>query len=62
MAVEKASPSADALHACHILHPITVRSVSRQMPPEAVLDDLAGFFKLFSDRPASGQTRQRMVA
>jgi ArsR family transcriptional regulator len=35
---------------CNILHPITVRKVSKQMPSEGVLDGLAEFFKLFSDK------------
>jgi len=39
---------------CNILHPITVRKVSRQMPPESNLGDLAEFFKLFSDKTRIG--------
>jgi len=39
---------------CHVLHPMTVRRVSGQMPPEAVMEGLAGFFKLFSDRTRIG--------
>ena len=37
-------------HVCNILHPVTVRKVSRHMPSEGVLDGLAEFFKLFSDK------------
>lgn len=37
-------------HGCNILHPVTVRKVSRHMPAEEVLDGLAEFFKLFSDK------------
>jgi ArsR family transcriptional regulator len=33
---------------------MTVRKVSDQMPPEAVLEGLAGFFKLFSDKTRIG--------
>ena len=39
---------------CNVLHALTVRKVSRQMPPEGVLEDLAGFFKLFSDKTRVG--------
>jgi len=39
---------------CNVLHPMTVRKVSDQMPPEAVLEGLAGFFKLFSDKTRIG--------
>ena len=42
------------LHACNILHPVTVRKVSTQMPPEGILDGLAEFFKLFSDKTRVG--------
>lgn len=37
-------------HVCNILHPVTVRKVSKEMPSEGVLDGLAEFFKLFSDK------------
>jgi ArsR family transcriptional regulator len=37
-------------HGCNILHPVTVRKVSRHMPSESALDGLAEFFKLFSDK------------
>ena len=40
--------------ACNILHPLTVRKVFKQMPSERVLDDLAEFFKLFSDKTRVG--------
>jgi ArsR family transcriptional regulator len=40
--------------ACSILHPVTVRKVFKQMPSERVLDDLAEFFKLFSDKTRVG--------
>ncbi len=46
-------PAAES-HPCNILHPLTVRSVSRQMPPDADLGDLADFFKLFSDKTRVG--------
>ena len=39
---------------CKILHPITVRKVSEQMPPEAILNGLSEFFKLFSDKTRVG--------
>jgi len=39
---------------CNVLHPLTVRKVLDQMPPEAVLEGLAGFFKLFSDKTRIG--------
>jgi ArsR family transcriptional regulator, lead/cadmium/zinc/bismuth-responsive transcriptional repressor len=39
---------------CNILHPITVRKVSKQMPSEAALSNLAEFFKLFSDKTRVG--------
>ena len=42
------------LLACSILHPVTVRKVFKQMPSERVLDDLAEFFKLFSDKTRVG--------
>jgi DNA-binding transcriptional ArsR family regulator len=48
------SPSVNDLPTCNILHPITVRNVSKQMPSEAVLDGLAEFFKLFSDKTRVG--------
>jgi ArsR family transcriptional regulator len=38
------------VQSCNVLHPLTVRKVSEQMPPDAVWEDLAGFFKLFSDK------------
>jgi ArsR family transcriptional regulator len=39
---------------CNILHSITVRKVSKQMPPEAALNGLSEFFKLFSDKTRVG--------
>jgi ArsR family transcriptional regulator len=42
------------LRPCNIVHPITVRNVSRQMPPEPDLNDLSEFFKLFSDKTRIG--------
>jgi len=39
---------------CNVIHPLTVRKVSRQMAPEAGLSDLADFFKLFSDKTRVG--------
>jgi ArsR family transcriptional regulator, lead/cadmium/zinc/bismuth-responsive transcriptional repressor len=41
-------------HSCNIIHPITVRKVSIQMPPEADLNSLSEFFKLFSDKTRTG--------
>jgi ArsR family transcriptional regulator, lead/cadmium/zinc/bismuth-responsive transcriptional repressor len=41
-------------HACNVLHPMTVRKVSRLMPPEDDLTGLAEFFKLFSDKTRVG--------
>ena len=41
-------------HSCNILHPMTVRKVSKQMPSEAALNGLAEFFKLFSDKTRVG--------
>jgi ArsR family transcriptional regulator len=39
---------------CNVLHAVTVQNVSKQMPSETVLEDLAGFFKLFSDKTRIG--------
>lgn len=39
---------------CNVLHPITVRKVSEQMPSELALNGLADFFKLFSDKTRVG--------
>ncbi|MBI5578876.1 MAG: helix-turn-helix transcriptional regulator [Deltaproteobacteria bacterium] len=39
---------------CNILHPITVRKVIKQMPPEAAMNGLSEFFKLFSDKTRVG--------
>lgn len=36
--------------ACNVIHPLTVRHVVRQMPPDQALGSLADFFKLFSDK------------
>lgn len=41
-------------HSCNILHPMTVRKVSKQMPSEATLNGLSEFFKLFSDKTRVG--------
>ena len=43
-----------AENSSNILDPITVSSVSEQMPSEAVLHSLANFFKLFSDKTRVG--------
>ena len=51
--VEK-SQSGGVLPSCNVLHAVTVQKVSKQMPSEAVLEDLAGFFKLFSDKTRVG--------
>jgi ArsR family transcriptional regulator len=40
--------------ACNVLHAVTVKNVSERMPPETVLENLAGFFKLFSDKTRIG--------
>jgi ArsR family transcriptional regulator len=39
---------------CNVLHADTVQKVSKQMPPETVLENLAGFFKLFSEKTRIG--------
>lgn len=54
MKEEPHCPSTEELHPCNGLHPITVGKVAGQMPSEAVLEDLAGFFKLFSDKTRVG--------
>jgi ArsR family transcriptional regulator len=54
MLTAKHSQPSNELSACNIVHPITVRQVSTQMPPEEALDALAGFFKLFSDKTRVG--------
>jgi DNA-binding transcriptional ArsR family regulator len=51
--VEKTQPKGE-LPSCNVLHAVTVRKVSRKMPSEAVLEDLADFFKLFSDKTRVG--------
>lgn len=50
----KKHSSAATGNSCTILHPMTVRSVSEQMPTEEVLYSLADFFKLFSDKTRVG--------
>jgi ArsR family transcriptional regulator len=47
-------PTAHESRPCSILHPLTVRKVSKQMPPEAALNGLSEFFKLFSDKTRVG--------
>ena len=42
------------LRPCHSVHPITVRKVSEQIPSGDDLNDLAEFFKLFSDKTRVG--------
>jgi ArsR family transcriptional regulator len=39
---------------CNVVHAVTVKRVSGQMPSETVLEDLAEFFKLFSDKTRIG--------
>lgn len=39
---------------CNVLHAVTVQNVSRQMPSQTALEDLAAFFKLFSDKTRIG--------
>ncbi|MFY9944409.1 MAG: metalloregulator ArsR/SmtB family transcription factor [Desulfobacterales bacterium] len=51
--VEK-SQSGGELPSCNVLHAVTVQKVSKQMPSGAVLEGLAGFFKLFSDKTRVG--------
>jgi ArsR family transcriptional regulator, lead/cadmium/zinc/bismuth-responsive transcriptional repressor len=50
---EQTNPKTE-LGLCNIIHPITVRNVSKQMPPESNLNDLSEFFKLFSDKTRIG--------
>jgi ArsR family transcriptional regulator len=45
---------ANESRSCNILHPITVRKVSKQMPSAVALNALAEFFKLFSDKTRVG--------
>ncbi|MEJ2167662.1 MAG: metalloregulator ArsR/SmtB family transcription factor [Desulfobacterales bacterium] len=47
-------PSSREASSCNVLHPLTVRKVSEQMPSESALNSLAGFFKLFSDKTRVG--------
>jgi len=54
MQADKYLQSTEESYSCNVLHPITVRKVSAQMPSEAVLEGLAGFFKLFSDKTRVG--------
>jgi ArsR family transcriptional regulator len=39
---------------CNILHPIAVRKVSKQMPPEETLLNLSEHFKVFADKTRIG--------
>jgi ArsR family transcriptional regulator, lead/cadmium/zinc/bismuth-responsive transcriptional repressor len=50
---EQTNPETEP-RSCNILHPITVQKVSKQMPSEAALSNLAEFFKLFSDKTRVG--------
>jgi ArsR family transcriptional regulator, lead/cadmium/zinc/bismuth-responsive transcriptional repressor len=52
-AVEPSQVAAET-RPCNILHPITVRKVSKHMPAEADLNRLAEFFKIFSDKTRVG--------
>jgi ArsR family transcriptional regulator len=54
MSTARQSIASSDHHACNVLHPMTVRKVSRQMPPEGALTGLAEFFKLFSDKTRVG--------
>jgi len=54
MSTARQSIASSYHHACNVLHPMTVRKVSRQMPPEDALTGLAEFFKLFSDKTRVG--------
>lgn len=40
--------------ACNILHPVTVRKVSKQMPSGETLNHLSEFFKVFADKTRTG--------
>ena len=48
------SPPPDDLSPCNVIHPATVQKVAPQMPPETILNDLADFYKLFSDKTRVG--------
>jgi len=48
------APLSREASSCNVLHPITVRKVSAQMPSESALNGLADFFKLFSDKTRVG--------
>lgn len=50
---EKAQSKGE-LPSCNVLHALTVRKVSQKMPSEGVLEDLADFYKLFSDKTRVG--------
>lgn len=52
-AVERSQTNTET-RPCNILHPITVRKVSKQMPSEAALNLLSEFFKIFSDKTRVG--------
>ena len=39
---------------CNVLHPMTVRHVSGQMPSDEALAELADFYKLFADKTRVG--------
>ena len=54
MQTEKKRQATDSLPSCNVLHAMIVKKVSSQMPPETVLGDLAGFFKLFGDKTRLG--------
>jgi len=54
MQTEKKRQPGDRLPSCNVLHAMTVKKVSRQMPPETALGDLAAFFKLFADKTRLG--------
>lgn len=54
MQTKKKGPSAGDAPQCNVLHAVTVQRVSAQMPPEVVLEELASFFKLFSDKTRIG--------
>ncbi len=54
MRTARQSLSSSDQRACNVLHPMTVKKVSRQMPLEDALTGLAEFFKLFSDKTRVG--------
>jgi ArsR family transcriptional regulator, lead/cadmium/zinc/bismuth-responsive transcriptional repressor len=50
----ESAPSHSEVRPCNIIHALTVKKVTKQMPPASKLSDLAEFFKLFSDKTRVG--------